>query len=188
MRVVLLGPPGVGKGTQARILADDLGVPHLSTGQMLRSAMAAETRIGLVAKQLIDDGKFVPDDLITAFVSDRIAMSDCVAGYVLDGFPRTIPQADALDGILSSANQRLDAVIALTADHEVLFARAARAQESDQARADDNADVLRTRLKIYHDVTAPLVPYYRTRGLLRAVDGMLSIADVTAAIRTALRS
>jgi adenylate kinase len=189
MRLILLGPPGAGKGTQAKILVDSYGIPQLSTGDILRSAIAAKTPMGLAAKEIMDRGDLVSDEIVNGIVSERLDKEDCVNGFVLDGFPRTIPQAQALDGMLTDKNMALDAVIEITADADVLVARIAkRAKESGVARGDDNEDVLRNRLSVYREQTAPLVEFYRGKGLLRTVDGMEPVDDVTAAIRTAVHS
>lgn len=187
MRLILLGPPGVGKGTQAKILVNELGIPQLSTGDILRSAIAQKTPMGLAAKEIMDRGDLVSDEIVNGIVSERIDQPDCARGFILDGFPRTIPQADALGGILESKGLRLDAVIELTADTETLVGRVAnRARETGVVRADDSADVIRKRLDVYRELTEPLVAYYRERGLLKTIDGLASIEEVTAAIRRAL--
>ena len=190
MRLILLGPPGVGKGTQAKILVETYGIPQLSTGDILRSAIANKTAMGLAAKEIMDRGDLVSDDIVNGIVSERLDSPDCKAGFVLDGFPRTIPQADALGKMLTEKGMALDAVVEITADADVLVGRIAnRAKESSAgARADDNVDVVRNRLEVYKQQTAPLVDYYRGKGLLRTVDGTRPIGDVTAAIRQALHS
>lgn len=190
MRLILLGPPGVGKGTQAKILVEAFGIPQLSTGDILRSAIANKTALGLAAKEVMDRGDLVSNDIVNGIVSERLDSDDCKPGFVLDGFPRTIPQADALGQMLDEKGMKLDAVIEITADADVLVGRIAnRAKETPgAARADDNADVVRNRLEVYKQQTAPLVEYYRGKGLLRTVDGTEPIGDVTAAIRKALQS
>jgi adenylate kinase len=187
MRLILLGPPGAGKGTQAKVLVDTYGIPQLSTGDILRSAIAAQTPMGLAAKEIMDRGDLVSDHVVNGIVSERLDQDDCKNGFVLDGFPRTIPQADALDKMLAEKAMPLDAVIEIKVDPDVLVARVMkRAKESGVARGDDNEDVLRKRLEIYRQQTAPLVDYYQGKDLLRSVDGMASVEDVTAAIRTAV--
>jgi adenylate kinase len=190
MRLILLGPPGVGKGTQAKILVEAYGIPQLSTGDILRSAIANKTALGLAAKEVMDRGDLVSDDIVNGIVSERLDGADCKAGFVLDGFPRTIPQADALGQMLEDKGMQLDAVIQITADADVLVARIAnRAKESSGgARADDNVEVVRNRLDVYRQQTAPLVDYYRGKGLLRTVDGTQPIDQVTAEIRGHLHS
>lgn len=190
MRLILLGPPGVGKGTQAKILVEAYGIPQLSTGDILRSAIANQTALGLAAKEVMDRGDLVSDTIVNGIVSERLDGEDCKAGFVLDGFPRTIPQADALGQMLVDKGMQLDAVIQITADADVLVARIAnRAKESSGgARADDNVEVVRNRLEVYKQQTAPLVDYYRGKGLLRTVDGTQPIDQVTAEIRGHLHS
>jgi len=185
--LILLGPPGVGKGTQAKILVEQLGIPQLSTGDILRSAIAAKTPMGLAAKEVMDRGDLVSDEIVNGIVSERIDQPDCRNGFILDGFPRTIPQADALSAMLAQKGLKLDAVVEITADADTLVGRVAkRAQETGAVRADDNAEVVRKRLEVYRELTEPLVAYYRGKGLLRTVDGMAPVEEVTAAIRHAL--
>lgn len=188
MRLILLGPPGVGKGTQAKILVEAYGIPQLSTGDILRSAIAARTALGLAAKEVMDRGDLVSDEIVNGIVSERLDADDCKPGFVLDGFPRTIPQADALGQMLEQKGMKLDAVVEITADADVLVSRIAnRAKESTAgARADDNVEVVRNRLDVYKKQTAPLVDYYRSKGLLRTVDGTQPIGEVTSAIKRAL--
>ena len=187
MRLILLGPPGVGKGTQAKILVEQLSIPQLSTGDILRSAIAAKTPMGLAAKEVMDRGDLVSDAIVNGIVSERIDQADCRNGFVLDGFPRTIAQADTLGTMLASKGLKLDAVVEITADADTLVARVAnRAKETGGARADDNAEVARKRLDVYRELTEPLVAYYRGKGLLKTVDGMAPVEEVTAAIRRAL--
>ena len=189
MRLILQGPPGAGKGTQAKVLIDSYGIPQLSTGDILRSAIAAKTPMGLAAKEIMDRGDLVSDEIVNGIVSERLDQEDCKAGFVLDGFPRTIPQAESLEGMLADKDMALDAVIEITADPDVLVQRIAkRARESGIARGDDNEDVLRNRLNVYREQTAPLVEFYRGKGLLKTVDGMLPVDEVTAAIRRAVHN
>ena len=189
MRLILLGPPGAGKGTQAKVLIDSYGIPQLSTGDILRSAIAAKTPMGLAAKEVMDRGDLVSDEIVNGIVSERLDQEDCKAGFVLDGFPRTIPQAESLEGMLADKDMALDAVFEITADPDVLVQRIAkRAGESGIARGDDNEDVLRNRLNVYREQTAPLVEFYRGKGLLKTVDGMLPVDEVTAAIRRAVHN
>jgi adenylate kinase len=187
VRLILLGPPGVGKGTQAKILVHELGIPQLSTGDILRGAIAAKTPMGLAAKEIMDRGDLVSDDIVNGIVSERIDSPDCARGFILDGFPRTIPQADALGAMLTEKGLKLDAVVEITADADTLVSRVAnRAKETGVVRADDSAEVIRKRLDVYRELTEPLVNYYRGKGMLKTVDGMAPVEQVTAAIRAAL--
>jgi adenylate kinase len=209
MRLVLLGPPGAGKGTQAERIAARYGIPHLSTGDMLREAVAADTEVGRRAKAIMEAGQLVPDEVMNRLVAERLAQPDAARGFVLDGFPRTLAQAQALDDLLEQRDQRLDAVLELAVDDDALVDRisgrfaCARcgAGYHDRfkqpkvegvcdvcggrefvRREDDKPETVRARLKAYHEQTAPLLPYYRNKGLLIAVDGMAEIDDVTAQI------
>jgi adenylate kinase len=191
MRIVLLGPPGAGKGTQAKGLVEKYGIVQLSTGDMLRAAVAAGTAIGLKAKDIMARGELVPDEVVVGIVSDRIDQPDARNGFILDGFPRTVPQAEALDRMLAKKKLRLDAVIELKVDSDILVRRIENRVEQmklrgEPLRADDNPEILKQRLAAYDAQTAPLVTYYRGKGALRTVDGMASISDVTAAIGRAL--
>jgi len=190
MRLVLLGPPGAGKGTQARILVEAYGIPQLSTGDILRSAIAAKTPLGVEAKAIVDRGDLVSDDIVNGIVADRLDQQDCRTGFILDGFPRTIAQAEALDRMLADKCLELDAVVEMTADTDTLVQRVInRAREnavSGGSRPDDNAEVLRKRLGVYSEQTAPLVAYYRSAKLLKTVDGMAPVDAVTLAIKEAL--
>lgn len=188
MRLILLGPPGAGKGTQAQILVAEYGIPQLSTGDMLRAAIAAQTPMGLEAKAIMDRGDLVSDVIVSGIISERMDEDDCANGFILDGFPRTIAQADTLTHMLDRKGLHLDGVIEIKADADVLVGRIVnRAKESGGARADDNEEVLRKRLSVYEEQTAPLVKYYAERGLLKSVDGMQPVEEVTAAIRQALQ-
>jgi adenylate kinase len=187
MRLILLGPPGAGKGTQAKRLAAKHGLVQLSTGDMLRDAVKAGSPIGWRAKDVMARGELVPDDLVVAIVSERIEEPDAHNGFILDGFPRTVPQAHALDRMLKEKGLQLDAVIELQVDHDILLKRiekriAETTARGEALRPDDDADVLRHRLIAYREHTAPLVAYYRLQSVLRQVDGMAPVAQVVAAI------
>lgn len=183
MKLILLGPPGAGKGTQAEQLAKRRGLVQLSTGDMLRAAVKAGTEIGLKAEAIMKSGGLVSDEIVIGIISDRIAQPDCAGGFILDGFPRTLKQAAALDELLDSKGTILDAVIELKVDDEALLARIEnRARETAAAggtpRADDNAEALKTRLLAYYRETSPLLGYYFAQGKLRTVDGMAPITEV----------
>lgn len=188
MKLILLGPPGAGKGTQAQRLVDKHGIVQLSTGDMLRSAVKAETPVGLKAKEVMDRGELVSDDIMVKIIEDRTGEPDCANGYILDGFPRTIAQAEALEALLARHDTALDAVVELRVDDEILAERIeTRARETGGARADDNVETLRKRLEVYHAQTAPLVAFYSERGMLKSVDGMKSIDEVAAEIDSVLQ-
>jgi adenylate kinase len=191
MRIVLLGPPGAGKGTQAKELVSKYGIVQLSTGDMLRAAVAAGTPTGLKAKDIMARGELVPDDVVVAIVADRIDKPDARNGFILDGFPRTVPQAEALDRMLAKKGMRLDAVVQIEVDPDILVRRIENRVEQaklrgEPLRADDSPEILKQRLAAYEAQTAPLVKHYRQKGALRTVDGMASITDVAAAIGRAL--
>jgi len=187
MRLILLGPPGAGKGTQAKRLVEKYGIVPLSTGDMLRKAVKAGTPVGQKAKHIIERGELVPDDVVVAIVSDRIEQPDAKNGFILDGFPRTVPQAEALERMLREKGLSLDGVIELKCDEGILLKRienriAQTASRGETVRADDDPEVLKKRLAAYRQQTAPLVEYYRKKGALRTVDGMAAIPAVAAAI------
>jgi adenylate kinase len=191
MRLILLGPPGAGKGTQAQHLVAKYGIVQLSTGDILRAAIKAGTPVGRQAQKIIAGGNLVPDDLVVGIVEERIAQPDARKGFVLDGFPRTLPQAVALDRMLRAKGLVLDAVLELRVDEAALMKRiesrvAETRARGEPLRDDDNADVLRTRLKTYRELTAPLIAHYRQQGILRTINGMASIEEVAAAIGQAL--
>ena len=179
MIIILFGAPGAGKGTQATRLVDQRGMVQLSTGEMLRAAVSAGTDLGLRAKAIMDRGDLVSDDIILGMIAERMDSPDCAQGVILDGFPRTVAQANGLDEMLQTRNLSLDHVIEIQVDEAALFARIEnRAAETGQVREDDNAETLRKRLDVYHASTAPLLPYYSDKGLLRAVDGMGGVDEV----------
>lgn len=188
MNIILLGPPGAGKGTQAKRMQSKHGYPQLSTGDMLRAAVASGSELGQKVKLVLDAGELVSDDIMLAMISDRIDQPDCAGGFILDGFPRTLVQAEGLDTMLAEKGKRLDLVIEMQVDEKALIDRIrTRAQESGgSVRTDDNADVLQNRLSVYRQQTAPLLPYYRERGVLKAVDGMDDMDSVTASIEAVL--
>lgn len=182
MNIILLGPPGAGKGTQAKILETAHGIVQLSTGDMLRAAAASGSDLGQQAKAVMDAGQLMPDDIMIKIISDRIDAPDCANGFILDGFPRTTAQAGALEEMLSEKGLKLDSVIEIAVDDEILVDRiknrVAEMPEADR-RSDDNVETLRKRLGVYHEQTAPILPFYRDRGMLKLVDGMKSIEQVT---------
>jgi adenylate kinase len=187
MRLILLGPPGAGKGTQATRLTEKYGIPQLSTGDMLRAAVHAGTPIGLQAKAVMDLGALVSDEIVVGIIADRIEAPDAHNGFIMDGFPRTVAQAEALDAMLAARSLKLDAAVELVVDAPKLIGRIEqRATEAAAAghpvRKDDNPEVFKTRLEAYFRDTAAVTPYYRAKGLLREVDGMTGIQDVSKAL------
>jgi adenylate kinase len=209
MIVILLGPPGAGKGTQAQIIQKSQGLVQLATGDMLRAAVAAGTEVGKIAKDFMEAGKLVTDEIVVGIIADRIEEDDCKQGFLLDGFPRTVAQAEALDNMLDQKNLKLDSVIEMRVDDEALVDRiTGRYTCSDcnqgyhdenlkpkvngvcdncgstnfKRRADDNRETVSSRLESYHAQTTPLLPYYESRDVLKMVDGMANIDDVTAQI------
>ncbi|WAP67792.1 adenylate kinase [Jiella pelagia] len=214
MKLILLGPPGAGKGTQAQRLIDRHQIPQLSTGDMLRAAVAAQTEVGVKAKAIMDAGNLVPDEVVNAIVAERIAADDCTNGFILDGYPRTLKQADVLEELLEKRGQHLDRVIELKVDDDVLVRRVAgrfscascgavyhdedRRPKTEgvcdtcgstefKRRPDDNADTMRSRLRAYYKETSPLVGYYHCKGTLRSLDGMAPIDEVTESIEQILK-
>lgn len=209
--LILLGPPGAGKGTQARMLEEDFGLVQLSTGDLLRAAVAAGTEAGKRAKAVMEAGQLVSDDIVLAILKDRMAQPDVAKGVILDGFPRTAGQAEALDGLLGAVGQKVNAAISLEVDDEAMvgrvsgrytcagcgegyhdeFKQPAMAGTCDKCggtefkrRADDNAETVRERLKAYHAQTAPLIAYYEGRGVLERIDAMGAIADIRTGLGT----
>jgi adenylate kinase len=215
MNLILLGPPGAGKGTQAQRLQDRYGIVQLSTGDMLRAAVAAGSEVGKQAKAIMEAGKLVPDDVMVRMIAERIAEPDCKNGFILDGFPRTIAQAEALDRMLASKGLKLDAVIEMKVDDEALVKRITgrfscakcgtvyHDQEKQPKtkgvcdkcgskefvrRPDDKEETVKARLAAYHGQTAPLLPYYRGKGMLKSVNGMAPIDDVTRQVESLLKA
>jgi adenylate kinase len=209
MNIILLGPPGAGKGTQSHLLHNKYGMVQIATGDMLRSAIKNGDALGLETKKIMDAGKLVPDDLMIRLIEDRIEKPDCEKGFILDGFPRTVPQATALDAMLARHGKKLDAVIELQVDEAALVERVVgryacatcgagyhvkfhptkKAGICDECggtefgcRPDDNPDTMKTRLKIFHEQTAPILPYYRQKGVLKTLDGMEPMVKVSATI------
>ncbi|WP_182084581.1 adenylate kinase [Aureimonas sp. ME7] len=191
MRVILLGPPGAGKGTQAQRLVEHHGIPQLSTGDMLREAVANRTEIGLKAQAVMDAGQLVSDEIVIGIVADRIDRDDARKGFILDGFPRTVAQAAALDTMLAERSLRIDAVLEFQVDEGRLVERIEkRARETAEAglpvRKDDTPEVFKRRLGEFRQLTAAVSPFYRAKGLLREIDGMASVEAVTAQIESVL--
>ncbi|GAA5102857.1 adenylate kinase [Bartonella acomydis] len=188
MRIILLGAPGAGKGTQAKMLTEIYNIPQLSTGDMLREVISRETEIGKQAKAIMSSGALVSDSIVNQIVSDRIDENDCVNGFILDGYPRTVGQAEVLQQILQSKNMQLDAVIELSVDENALIERMNRRVEETiatggQVRADDNPTAFVKRLIEYREKTIPLSKFYSERGLLKVVDGMMDIVEVSRVIK-----
>lgn len=212
MNLILLGPPGAGKGTQAKLLIEHFGIPQISTGDMLRAAVKAGTEMGLKAKACMDSGALVPDEVVIGIVRDRLEEADCEKGFILDGFPRTVPQADALKSTLAELGKELQAVISLEVDIDALVERLTGRRTCRSCgqgfhlrfdppvtagvcdacggelyqRDDDREETIRNRMKVYQEQTEPLVSYYQRDGLLAAIDGMQDIAVVQSDIRAAL--
>lgn len=185
MRLVLLGAPGSGKGTQATRLKAALGVPHISTGDMLRAAVAAGTAMGLKAKAVMEAGQLVSDDILLGMLEERLAQPDAKAGFILDGYPRNLAQADALEHLLARLGQPFDGVIKLDVPNETIIGRC-EIRFKAEGRADDNPETVRKRLAIYAEQTAPVADFYASRGKLQVVDGVGELAEVTARIERAL--
>lgn len=184
MRLILLGPPGAGKGTQAVRIVERFGIPQLSTGDMLRAAVAAGSPVGLKAKAIMDRGELVSDDVVVGIIADRIDEADARKGFILDGFPRTVAQAEAFDAMLAGRGLKLDHVVEFKVDENALVERIVKRARETEARGepvrpDDNPEVFKTRLEAYRAQTAPLSSYYRGRGMLTTIDGMRPVDDVT---------
>ena len=185
MRLIILGPPGAGKGTQASRIADKLGIPAISTGDIFRANIKDETELGLQVKEILASGGYVSDEVTNAIVADRLAREDCEPGFLLDGYPRTLAQVGALDAMLAARGVALDRVLELTVDDEVVVGRLLKRAQLE-GRSDDTEEVIRERMAIYHRETKPLSDTYRGRGLLVEVDGLGEVDDVTQRILTAL--
>ena len=187
MRLLIIGPPGAGKGTQSVLIAEKLGIPAISTGDIFRFNVKNETELGKKAKSYMDAGEYVPDSLTNELVRDRLSHDDAHSGFLLDGYPRTQPQVDTLDEILADQENSLDGVILLEADQEELVSRLAnRARE--QGRTDDSEEVIRHRLELYTEETEPLISIYSDRGMVARVDGLGEISEVTERIDAAIAS
>lgn len=178
MRILLMGPPGAGKGTQAALLAQQLGVPHISTGDIFRANVSQGTALGKQAQEFMDKGEYVPDDVTNAMVRDRLSWPDAANGFILDGYPRTTAQVAELDSMLADAGTSMDIVVELQADSDVLVERLVK-RAADQGRSDDDPSVIRRRLEVYNEQTAPLLEIYEGRGLLRGIDGIGDISEIT---------
>ena len=185
MRIVLLGPPGSGKGTQAALLRERLQVPHISTGDLLRAAVKAGTPLGLQAKAAMDAGELVSDDLVLGLIEERLGQPDIANGYILDGFPRNLVQAEALDELLARLGQPVDKALELTVDEEQIVQRLAK-RAAEEGRSDDTEEVVRNRLSVYHQQTAPVTGYYRQSGLLVEVNGIGDIETINQRLVDAL--
>ena len=185
MRLILMGPPGAGKGTQAKVVAERFGIPAISTGDIFRANVTDGTELGVKAKEYMDAGEYVPDEITNLMVRNRIDEPDAAPGFLLDGYPRTLAQVEELDGMIKFTGHELDAVVVLTVDGEELVQRLLSRAETD-GRSDDTEDVIRRRQEVYSEQTEPLIDVYRDRNLLIEVDGMGSVDDVTDRIFAAL--
>ena len=185
MRMIFMGPPGAGKGTQAAVVAEKYGIPAISTGDIFRANVGEGTPLGLEAKRYMDAGEYVPDSVTNNMVRDRLAQPDAEPGFLLDGYPRTLAQVEELDGMLAASGASLDAVVVLTVDSEELVQRLLKRAETS-GRSDDTGEVIRHRQDVYTEQTAPLIDVYRDRGLLLEVDGLGEVAEVSERILTAL--
>ena len=186
MNLVLFGPPGAGKGTQAKVLVETRGVPQLSTGDMLRAAIAAGSALGHQVESILARGDLVSDQIVIEIIRERLKMPDCVKGAVFDGFPRTVPQAEALDALLIALGRKIDVVVELRVNDEILLERVKQRIAQGMSRPDDNPETLKNRLAVYHKNTAPLLVYYSRQGKVVPIDGMAPIAEVTKQIANAL--
>ena len=186
-RLLIVGPPGAGKGTQAVRVAEELSIPAISTGDIFRANVSGQTELGVLAKSYMDKGEYVPDSVTNDMVRSRLAEADARDGFLLDGYPRTLDQVEALDGMLAELGTPLDLVLLLVVEQEEVVERLV-ARGAEQGRSDDTEETIRRRLEVYAEQTAPLIDVYEQRGLVRRVDGMASIDEVTAALREALGS
>jgi adenylate kinase len=186
LNLVLFGPPGAGKGTQAKVLVEKRGLPQLSTGDMLRSAIAAGTPLGRQVESVLAKGDLVSDNIVIEIIRERLKMVDCVKGAVFDGFPRTVPQAEALDILLKGFGRKIDVVIELKVNDEILLERVRQRIAQGMSRPDDNSETLKNRLAVYHKNTAPLLVYYGKQDKVVTIDGMAPISEVTKQIASAL--
>lgn len=187
MRIVLMGPPGAGKGTQAKFVAEDLQIPHISTGEIFRANVGAGTELGIEAKKYMDSGAYVPDSVTNAMVADRLAQPDTANGFLLDGYPRTLQQVGELEKILDGLGTPLDSVVEITADTDAVIARLLHRAELE-GRPDDTEEVIRHRMVVYAAETEPLTAVYAEKGLLIKVDGMGEVSEVTARLLSALKA
>lgn len=185
MRILFMGPPGAGKGTQAAVISKELGIPQVSTGDMLRAAMKNETELGKEAKSYIESGKLVPDEVVIGIVRERLKEADARSGYILDGFPRTSEQAKVLKEMLAEMNQKLDAAINLSVPDEEIIKRLLSRAEIE-GRSDDTEPVIRQRLETYNESTRPLIDYYRNEGILKEIDGLGAPEEITGRIKQQL--
>jgi adenylate kinase len=186
LNLVLFGPPGAGKGTQAKILQEKRGLPQLSTGDMLRAAIASGSELGRKVESILAKGDLVSDEIVISIIQERLKKPDCTKGAAFDGFPRTIPQAEALDKLLADLGRKIDVVIELKVNDEILLDRVKQRIAQGLSRADDNPETLKNRLAVYHRNTAPLIAYYGKQGKVVTVDGMAPIPEVTRQIAAAL--
>jgi adenylate kinase len=186
MRIVLMGPPGAGKGTQAIVIAEQLNIPHISTGDIFRANLKAGTPLGIEAKKYMEAGEYVPDSVTNGMVADRLSQPDAQSGFLLDGYPRTVDQVHALNAILAESQLSLDKVVEITADTDEVVARLLN-RAKEQGRADDTEDVIRRRMEVYAEQTAPLTEVYEEQGVLVRVDGMGGVDEVSSRIIAALR-